>query len=191
MAQTRFEVLHLDDQPELVAWIPRAISTWFWKIFTDDMARIDGEDEEGETEKEFSLKLQAGEERLDTRYRIFTTPDVLLAEVCSTDPNAIVLVLLDQVIGEHLFGGSETYRKLLDLAPSLEGKAFILSAIPGPVLEDLNWPKGCPKLILKADAADKLVFLFVKGLISMPGVFSHTQNHLATALRMSEKRVRR
>jgi len=188
MTDTRFEVLHLDDQPELVAWIPRAIATWFWMLFRADMAQLECADSEDDSETDFLLHLRAANERLDMRYRIFKNPGGLLAALASTDLEKVILILLDQAIGENASCGSDTYKAITARVPSLETMTFLLSAYPKQVYSELCWSVGDSRLIIKPADPDLIVPPIINNLIGLPGVEPLTRERLSAALRENAKR---
>lgn len=178
-----FEVLHLDDQPELVAWIPRAISTWFWKHYTESMSALPLEDEEDETERCFNLHLRARDENFDTRYRILTDPGELLSSLSDQSIGRTALVFLDQAIGENSSAGSDTYRQIEQQFPALLPRIFILSAYPNLVLAQLGWSDTEPRLIVKPAAQEGLIAHFVTNLVGIASIGQDTRSEMLSKIR--------
>jgi hypothetical protein len=177
-----FEVLHLDDQPELVAWIPRAISTWFWKNFTDDMIALPPEEEEADDERSFNLRLRARQELFDTRYRIFTTPEELMDALDAVPVGRIVLILLDQSIGGDTAAGSDIYRQIDRKYPEVLARVFVLSAYPNLVLGQLGWSEDQSKLIVKPAAPEMIIAHFITNLIAVAAPNAGIQNLLLSKI---------
>jgi hypothetical protein len=174
-----FEVLHLDDQPELVAWIPRAVNTWFWKNYTDDMKLLpEDEEEEDEEERCFRLRLRARQEVFDTRYRIVTDPDAVLKSLDDQFVRRTALIFLDQTIGENAAAGSDTYREIEQKFPDLVQRTFILSAYPNLVLAQLGWSDNEPRLIVKPAAPNTVLKHFITHLVSVATVSQDTKREL-------------
>lgn len=166
------EVYHLDDQPELVGWIPRALSMWFWKNFKLEM-RDAPDDEDDEESWKSVLYLRAGEEVFDTAYRIFEEPDKLMEALTNAKQDNIVLVLLDQAVGLNKSAGCETYRRIERDFPKALDRTFMLSAYPNTVLAELKWHVDSPRLIAKPAAPELIIRHFINQLIEvrkpMPG----------------------
>lgn len=177
-----FEVLHLDDQPELVAWIPRDISVWFWKNFTADMQDLPDDEEESEDERTFDLRLRACGEVFDTRYRIVTTTEELTESLAATPAGRVVLVLLDQAIGDNPAAGSDTYRHISKKHPEIAERVFILTAYPNLVQGQLGWSDKDAKLIVKPASPEKVIEHFIKGLVAAAETNRDTKAQLCSKI---------
>ena len=178
-----FEILHLDDQPPLVAWIPRDIRTSFWATFQNEMAAVSSDDDgESRDECTFNLQLRAGGEILDTRYRIVCWPEELIRELDAIPSDRVVLILLDQAIGTNQAAGSDTWSQIKRMRPEILDRVFILTAYPNLVYGQLGWAENSANLIIKPASTEKILEIFVKCIIEVAKLKHATKQLLSSII---------
>jgi hypothetical protein len=183
MIDTKYLVLHMDDEPEWASSIPRGISSWFWKHFPNDMRGLEDDYWENDDETEFNLALRACDSVLNTHYRICLDPATLTSKLASVSRETVVMVLLDQRIGSNHKAGGETYMHITATWPDLLLRTAIYSAYPEYVIAQLGWQIHDKRLIMKSDVDSnhKVISTFINNLASVAALSTLARERLTAA----------
>jgi hypothetical protein len=153
-----FKVLHLDDQPDNVSWIPRTINNWFWKHFRHDMA-LTRVMEENDEETRFKISIRLSDEIVAVDYTIFEDPGELVKAVKNGNSTP-KLVILDQAIKNDFVAGGRVFQEIENLAEHI----VVLTAYPHETCSYLNWNVDDPRLIAKPPDPHEVLKHFVEAL---------------------------
>jgi hypothetical protein len=160
-------ILHLDDQPENVSWIPRKINDWFWKRFRQDMSKTVFMDENDE-ETHFKIFLNFRDELILLEYFIYVESAQLINAINSplADP---ALIILDQAIKDDFESGGRAFKEI----ERITNNVIILTAYPQETCRQLNWSEKDERLFSKPPEILRLLDRFVQTISPVISPSSH------------------
>ena len=146
-------MVHYDDQPGIVAFLPRGLKdALFDRVLLDSANDLVADENDEETE--FRIHGNIGDVQLAITYHLFEQPDDFMA-FCRAHHASIDLALLDVAFGSEPVG-VHLFRQIHDGIDSLREKVFFLTAYPDLVREIIPLAGPGERLFVKPNNHDHL-----------------------------------